>query len=194
MEILMRQVRVAGIGVGVLAAALSLAACSTSTSQPAAATTPAATTAPATAVAATSAAASTSGAASPSPSATGVQNLVLTGAIRAQLVAAAAKLHDLPASAYVGLVPGESYYGFNPATSTYWAGGALDPSPSSQPAQVSVQDDGGYYVFEEPSGGSWTASSEGLAGIEGAKCSVTIPPALVALWHWAPGACHPAGI
>jgi hypothetical protein len=133
-------------------------------------------------------------ASSPSPSATGVENLVLTDAIRAQLVAAAAKLHGLPASAYVGLVPGESFYGFDPATNTYWAGGALDPSPSSQQAQVSVQDDGGYYIFQEPAGGSWTASAEGLAGIEGAKCSVQIPPALVALWHWAPGACHPAGI
>jgi hypothetical protein len=118
----------------------------------------------------------------------------LTDAIRAQLVAAAAKLNGLPASAYLGLVQGQSYYGFDLATSTYWAGGALDPSPSSERAQVSVQDDGGYYVFEEPSGGSWTASSEGLAGIDGATCSVHIPPALVALWHWQAGACHPAGI
>jgi hypothetical protein len=139
-------------------------------------------------------AASTTANPASSPSPTGVENLVLTDAIRAQLVAAAAKLHGLPASAYVGLVPGESYYGFDPATNTYWAGGALDPSPSSQQAQVSVQDDGGYYIFQEPAGGSWTASAEGLAGIEGAKCSVQIPPALVALWHWASGACHPAGI
>jgi hypothetical protein len=140
------------------------------------------------------ASANSSPSASPSPSATGAENLVLTDAIRAQLVAAAAKLHDLPASAYLGLVKGESYYGFDPATSTYWAGGALDPSPSSQQAQVSVQDDGGCYIFEERAGGSWTASAEGLAGIEGATCSVHIPAALVALWHWSPGACHPAGI
>ena len=119
---------------------------------------------------------------------------MLTDAIRAQLVAAAARLNGLPASAYLGLVHGESYYGFDPATNTYWAGGALDPSPSSQQAQVSVQDDGGYYIFEEPAGGSWTASAEGMAGIEGATCSVHIPPALVALWRWSAGACHPAGI
>ena len=84
---------------------------------------------------------------SPSPSATSAENLPLADATRAQLTAAAARLNGLPASAYLGLVKGESYYGFDPATNTYWAGGALDPSPSSQRAQVSVQDDGGYYVF-----------------------------------------------
>jgi len=184
MRILMTRACLLGIS-AVLAGAVSLAACSSSPSQPAAANT---VPAPAGSSAATSAAPP----ASPSPA--GAENLVLTDAIRAQLVAAAAKLNGLPASAYSGLVHGESYYGFDPATNTYWAGGALDPSPSSQQAEVSVQDDGGYYVFEEPAGGSWTASAEGMAGIEGATCSVSVPAALVALWHWAAGACHPAGI
>jgi len=170
---------------GVLAGAVWLSACSSPATQPPAANTAPATTPPATAT-------------SPGPPAntspTGAENLALTDSVRAQLVAAAARLNGLPASAYLGLAKGESYYGFDPATSTYWAGGALNPSPSSERAQVSVQDDGGYYVFEEPAGGSWTASSEGMAGIEGAKCSVHIPPALVALWHWPAGACHPAGI
>jgi hypothetical protein len=184
---MMRNVRLLGTS-AVLAGMASLAACSSAASQPTAANTiPAATTSSAVA-------ASAPPAASASPSATSAENLVLTDAIRAQLVAAAAKLNSLPASAYVGLVHGESYYGFNPATNTYWAGGALDPSPSSQQAQVSVQDDGGYYIFQEPAGGSWTASSEGMAGIAGAVCSVHIPPALVALWHWPAGACHPTGI
>jgi hypothetical protein len=164
---------------GVLAGAVWLAACSS----------PATPTPPATA---TSAGPPASATASASP--TGAENLALTDAVRAQLVAAAARLNGLPASAYLGLVKGESYYGFDPATSTYWAGGALNPSPSSERAQVSVQDDGGYYIFEQRAGSSWTASSEGMAGIEGATCSVHIPPALVALWHWPAGACHPAGI
>jgi hypothetical protein len=119
--------------------------------------------------------------------------MVLTDAVRAQLVAAAAKLNGLPASAYLGLVHGNSYYGFDPATNTYWAGASLVPSPSSERAQVSVQDDGGYYIFTEPAGGSWTASAEGMAGFEGAKCRVHIPPALVSLWQWPAGACHPGG-
>jgi hypothetical protein len=184
MRILMAQARVPGIS-AVLAGVICLAACS---SQPSTANTvPAPTTSPAVAASAVPAA-------STSPSPTGAENLLLTDAIRAQLVAAAARLNRLPASAYLGLVHGESYYGFDPVTNAYWAGGALDPSPSSQQAQVSVQDDGGYYIFEEPAGGSWTASAEGLAGIDGATCSLHIPAALVALWHWQAAACHPAGI
>ena len=191
MRILMTQARLCGIST-VLAGVVSLAACSSSSSQPAAATT---TLAPATSPAiATSAAPPASASPSPSPSPTGAENLVLTDAVRAQLVAAAAKLNGLPASAYLGLVQGESYYGFDPATNTYWAGAALKPSPSSLRAQVSVQDDGGYFIFEEPAGGSWTASAVGMAGIGGSTCSVHIPPALVALWHWSAGACHPSGI
>lgn len=186
MRILMTQARLCGIS-AVLAGVASLAACSSSASQPAAANT---TLAPATSPASATSAAPP---ASASPSPTGAENLVLTGTIRAQLVAAAAKLNGLPASAYLGLVQGESYYGFDPATNTNWAGAALKPSPSSLRAQVSVQDDGGYYIFEEPAGGSWTASAEGMAGIGGSTCSVHIPPALVALWHWTAGACHPSG-
>jgi hypothetical protein len=181
MPILKDQARTCGMS-AVLAGVLSLAACSGSSTQPATANT-------------TSAAVATSATRPASANSTpaGAQNLVLTDAIRAQLVAAAAKLNGLPASAYLGLVHGDSYYGFDPASNTYWAGAALDPSPSSERAQVSVQDDGGYYIFEEPAGGSWTASAEGMAGFEGAKCSVRIPPALVALWHWKAGACHPSG-
>jgi hypothetical protein len=182
MRILVTKVRLPGI-----CAVLAVAACSSSAGQ-----SPAASTSQATAPSATATSAAPPASATASPA--GAKNLALTSSVRAQLVAAAARLNGLPASAYVGLVKGESYYGFDPATSTYWAGGALDPSPSSERAQVSVQDDGGYYVFEEPAGGSWTASSEGLAGIEGATCSVRVPPALVALWHWPAGACHPAGI
>jgi hypothetical protein len=186
MRILMTKVRLPGI-CAVLA--VVVAACSSSAGQ-----SPVASTSPATATAPSATATSATPPASATASPAGAKNLALTSSVRAQLVAAAARLNGLPASAYVGLVKGESYYGFDPATSTYWAGGALDPSPSSERAQVSVQDDGGYYIFEEPAGGSWTASSEGLAGIEGATCSVHIPPALVALWHWPAGACHPAGI
>ena len=142
MRILMTQARLPAIG-AVLAGAIWLAACSSQ--PPTGNTVPASTTSPATATSAVSPAST-----SPSPSPTGAENLLLTDAIRAQLVEAAARLNGLPASAYLGLVHGESYYGFDPVTNSYWAGGALDPSPSSQRAQVSVQDDGGYYVFEEP--------------------------------------------
>jgi hypothetical protein len=187
------QVRLLGASV-VFAGVFSLAACSSTASQPSAAGQPtAASTTPAATTSTADGSAPPSGA-SASPSPTGVQNLVLTDAIRAQLVAAGAALNGLSASDYTGLVKGESYYGFDPATNTYWAGGALEPSPSSQQAQVSAQDDGSYYIFEEQAGGSWTAHAEGMAGIAGGTCSVQIPPALVALWRWPAGACHPTGV
>jgi hypothetical protein len=181
MRTLMNQARLPAV-TAVLAVLIPLAACSSPASRPAAAGT----------VPATSPAGTTSAVPSASPSRTGAENLALTPAIRAQLVAAAARLNSLPASAYLGLVHGESYYAFDPVTNAHWAGGALDPSPSSQRAQVSVQDDGGYYVFEEPAGGSWIATAVGMTGIGGATCQVRIPPAIVALWHWPAGACRPA--
>lgn len=180
MRILMTQARLPAV-TAVLAVLISLAACSSPASQPTTAST-------------TPQASATSAAPSARPSRTGAENLVLTPAIRAQLVAAAARLNHLPASAYLGLVHRESYYGFDPVTDAYWAGGALDPSPSSQQAQVSVQDDGGYYIFEEPAGGSWTATAVGMTGIGGATCPVRVPPALVTLWHWPTGTCRPAAI
>jgi hypothetical protein len=186
----MAQVRLPGIAV--LAGMVWLAACSSPANRPATGDTIQAVTA--SPARTTSAAPLASASPTPTPSTTRAENLELTDAIRAQLTAAAARLNGLPASDYLGLVHGESYYGFDPATATYWAGGALDPSPTSQRAQVSVQDDGGYYIFKEPVGGSWTASAEGLAGIGGTLCSVHIPAALVALWHWSAGACHPAGV
>jgi hypothetical protein len=187
------QVRLFAVGT-VFMGAFSLAACSSAASQPGAVAGSAvasATAGPVTTSSADGAAPPPSAGSGPSP--TGIQNLVLTDAIRAQLVTAAATLNGLTAADYVGLVKGESYYGFDPATNTYWAGGALDPSPSSQQAQVSAQDDGSYFIFEEQAGGSWTAHAEGMAGIAGATCSVQIPPALVALWRWPAGACHPTG-
>jgi hypothetical protein len=190
MRILMTQVRLSGI-CAVLAGTAWLAACSSPASQPPAANTVTASTTP---PAVTSAAPPASASARPSPSTSGAENLTLTDPIRAQLVAAGAKLNNLPASAYVGLAPGLSYYGFDPATNTYWAGGRLEPSPSSQRAQVSTQDNGAYDIFEEPAGGSWAASEVGLAGVAGTTCSVHIPPALVALWGWPAGACHPYGL
>lgn len=185
MRILLNQARLCAV-TAVLTALIPFGACSSPASQPATANT-ASTTPPASASAVSSAS-------SARPTTTRAVNLVLTPAIRAQLVAAAAKLNSLPASAYLGLVHGKSYYGFDPATNTYWAGGALDPSPSSERAQVSVQDDGGYYVFEEPAGGSWTATAVGMTGIGGAPCLVHLPPAILTLWQWPNGSCHPAAV
>jgi hypothetical protein len=110
--------------------------------------------------------------------------------VSAALLQAGAALNSLQASDYTGLAPGETYYAYDATTSTYWAGAALVPSPSSVQAQVSVQDDGSYLLFSRPADGAWTAQDVGVTGIDGSVCPVAVPPAILALWNWAPGTCR----
>lgn len=122
-------------------------------------------------------------------------NLVVTDATRAALETAGAALNSLSASAYTGLRPGETYYAYDSATRTYWAGAGLIPSPSSTQAQVSTQDDGAYLLFARPQGGPWKAYAVGLAGTaEGTPCPVMVPGPVLALWGWPAGSCRPATI
>ena len=86
--------------------------------------------------------------------AAGAQNLVVTDAIRSQLLAAGAALHQLPVSDYTGLVRGQTFYALDPATGDHWAGAALIPSKSSQKAQIGNQDDGADLVFRRTGSGS----------------------------------------
>jgi hypothetical protein len=161
--------------------------------------TPQASTPAGTAVAVTSGAASAPAGgptASPSRSA-GVpvaspQNLVVDDALRAKLLAAGAKLNGLAPSDYNGLVHGLTYYAYDPVTLTYWAGARLDPL--SYQAQVASQDDGAYLLFSRPKSGSWTAIPVGMAGgPEGGPCPTALPAAVVKVWGWPPGTCHPSG-
>lgn len=165
----------------VAAGALGLGACSAGTTDNASGTSTTASPASTTTVAPTTTTAPTS-------------DLVVSNAIQSQLIAAGAALNSLPASDYTGLRRGETYYAYDGATQTYWAGGALAPSPSSTPAQVAAQDDGAYLVFERPQGGVWKAFDVGLAGTEGTPCPVTVPTAILDLWGWDPGSCRPTTI
>lgn len=132
-----------------------------------------------------------------SPTSRGVQDLAVTDAIRAQLVAAGAKAKGLTATDFTGLVKGFTYYAYDPATHTYWAGAALKPSPSSMPAQVSTQDDGSYTLFHRSATGSWIAMDSALAGPNGPAdskpCSVTPPAGVLTIWGWPANSCHPTG-
>lgn len=127
----------------------------------------------------------------------GATNVVVTDQIRAELLAAGAGVNDIPVAQYTGLAPGLTYDALDRATATDWAGARLVPAASSDPssptqAQVASQDDGSYYIFTRPEGGSWTAHAAGASGPE-SPCSVTIPPAVVAAWGWPPGSCRPPG-
>lgn len=178
------------LGLAVAAAAfgaLGLSSCSSNAASPTTTSRPTQTTSSSTTVPPTSATTATTTA----PAVT--ENLPITPAVTSQLIDAAAALASLAPDDYTGLRQNSAFYAYDAASHTYWAGAAVVPSPSSVRAQVSVQDDGGYILFSRPAGGSWTARDVGLAGVEGAKCPVTVPPAVLALWHWAPGTCRQAG-
>ena len=131
--------------------------------------------------------------ASTSTTTTGVtQNLALTPAVRKILLDAAAAYHQLPASDYVGLRPGAIYYAFDPATNSYYAAAGLNASPHSVQAQVGTQDDGAYNLFlRAASTKTWTVYDNGLGGVQGTKCPLTIPRAVLKVWNWKAKSCFP---
>ena len=129
----------------------------------------------------------------PSGSSPTAKNLVVTPAVRASLLATGAASHRLPVKDYVGLTKGETYYAYDGANKTYYAGAGLDPSPSSMAAQVGAQDDGAYYLFTRAAGASkWKIYDDGLGGADGAKCPITLPSAVRAVWGWTLK-CSPPG-
>jgi hypothetical protein len=167
-----------------------LAACSGSGGTGTTTTTPVASTSTAS-TATTAAGSSSTSATTTTAQTTGTQNLVVTASLRTQLVAAGASLNSLAPSDYTGLVAGTTYYAYDAASATYWAAGGLVPSESSQQAQVSVQDDGSYLLFQRTASGSWKAQSDGLGGVGGTPCPSDLPAAVVSVWGWAPGTCRP---
>jgi hypothetical protein len=134
---------------------------------------------------------SSSGGTSTSTAGAAAQNLVVTATVRQSLLAAGAAMHHLPVSDYTGLRNGLTYYAYVPATNTYWAGAALIASTSSQQAQVGDQDDGAYLDFMRVGNGAWKVYPAGIPGSTNYSCAVTVPAAVVALWGWTAGTCHP---
>jgi hypothetical protein len=172
----------------VVAGSLALAACSSSSS-----------TSTTTTGAGGSGSSATSASTTPTTSAISAKaaNVPVTDQVRSELVAAAAALQHIPVVQFSGLAPGLTYYGLDKTTATYWAGARLVAAPTadaSNPtqAQISTQDEGSYYVFQKPSGGTWTAYPAGNAG-PGTVCPVTVPPAIVQVWGWPAGGCRPNG-
>jgi len=124
-------------------------------------------------------------------------NLPATDALRTQLLAAGAGLNSIPVAEFTGLAPGLTYYALDKQTNIYWAGARLQPAPtpnSSPPsqAQISSQDAGSYYVFQQSKGGQWTAYAAGNEG-PNTVCPIAIPPAVLSVWGWPAGGCRPSG-
>lgn len=178
-------------GALVVVGSLALAACSSSSTTSTTTTTSSSSGSPTT----TTTAGSTPTTAAASATAA---NVPVTDQVRSELVAAAAGLQNIPVAQFSGLAPGLTYYGLDKTTGTYWAGARLVAAPSSDPsnptqAQVSTQDEGSYYVFQKPSGGTWTAYAAGNTG-PGTACPVTIPPGVLQVWGWPAGSCRPSGV
>lgn len=139
------------------------------------------------------------GATSTSPASSALAaNLPVSDQLRTQLVAAAAGLQDIPVVQFTGLAPGLTYYGLDKSTGIHWAAARLVAAPvpdnaNPSQAQVSTQDAGSYYVFQQPSGSPWTAYAAGNTG-PGTTCPVTIPPAVLQVWGWPAGSCRPNGV
>jgi hypothetical protein len=134
----------------------------------------------------------------PSPGST-AQNLPVTDAVRAELVAARAAGLGIAPSSYTGLTPGDTYYAFDPSTGTYWAAAQMQVPDTNSPvgsdvykAQVASQDDGSYVLFAKTAGGTWTATNDGSAGPGTAPCPVPVPAAVLQAWGWPAGSCRPA--
>jgi len=123
----------------------------------------------------------------------GARNLVVTNSLRTELLQAGAASNGIPASDYTGLTRGRTFYAYDPSSNTYWAGAQLVPSSSSIKAQVSVQDDGAYLLFNKSAGGTWTVHSVGMTGVGGSSCPVPVPSGVLAVWGWKAGTCRPGG-
>ena len=112
--------------------------------------------------------------------------------MRAQLIHAQAHAVRVPDSAFVGLAKGTTYYAVDNETGIHWAGASLVPSHNSIRAQVSVQDDGSYVLFEQQPGQDWMTYDVGLEALPDAlPCPVTVPADVTEVWQWAPNSCNP---
>ena len=146
-----------------LLAAMGIAGCTGSSAPVAAAPSQpaslAASASPASAAAASAPSPATSAPAATASAAPGssgeVKNLVVTPAVRSELLAVYAAFRKIPAADAKGL-PGSVYYAYVPATGTYWAKATWEPtSGDSQTVVVGFQDGGSDGFYKKAGNGPW---------------------------------------
>lgn len=94
--------------------------------------------------------------AAPSSGRAAVQNLVVTSAVRGQLVKAYVTAHDYQPGWITGTEPGSVYYAYDPGTAIYLAWAGFVPAAAvPQQVLVGLQDDGARTAFHRTAGGSW---------------------------------------
>ncbi len=117
----------------------------------------------------------------------------MPGAVRRRLLVVAAAAKHVPVGDFVGLESHGRYYAYDDTTATYWAAATLVPRSSSTAAEVSVQDNGSYDLFEKPTGRPWRVFEVGQAGVGGTRCPVEVPAAVATRWGWPGPGCRPPG-
>jgi hypothetical protein len=151
-------------GAGVLAAILVTGCSAGSTSTAGAAGGGPSSSQPATATSAGQSAAATPSA-SPTASA-GIQNLLVTSAVRSQLAAAYVGLRQIPAADVSGTQPNSVYYAYDQATNIYWAMADFVATPTDpQNVLVNFQDGGSDGLFKKVGSGPWQVQEGGEPGI-----------------------------
>jgi DNA-binding beta-propeller fold protein YncE len=111
-----------------------------------------------------------------------VQDVLVTPAVKSQLVAAFVAGWDLKAAQVTGTAPGSLHYAYDRTTRTYWAEAAFLPAKGDPPAMM--QDAGAYGIFSRAGSGAWKFLGSSLP-IWCRELSV-VPPAVLRLWGVAP--------
>jgi hypothetical protein len=116
-----------------------------------------------------------------SASASAVQNLVISAAVRSELIDAFAVIRRMPPSYVTGTNPGSVYYAYVPATDTYWAWASFALSTTAVKADPTACEDGGCIgLFKEVGTGGWQGQ---LGGIPVICAEVAFyPKAVLATW------------
>jgi hypothetical protein len=118
--------------------------------------------------------------ASPTESA-GIQNLLVSGAVRSQLTAAYVALRQISAADVSGTQPNSVYYAYDQATNTYWAMADFMPAQTApQNVLVNFQDGGSTGLFTKIGSGPWQVRQGGIPAV----CVETrfFPRAVLAAW------------
>jgi hypothetical protein len=171
------------VGAGLLATIAVTGCTAGSTSSPGAVgdgqpTSQPATTAVGTAPAGQSSAATPS--ASPTESA-GIEDLLVTNAVRSQLTAAYVAFRQISVSDVSGTQPNSVYYAYDQTTNTYWAMADFMPAQTApQNVQVGFQDGGSSGLFTKIGSGPWQVRQGGIPAV----CveSQFFPKSVLAAW------------
>ncbi len=122
--------------------------------------------------------------ASPTPSGTGgIQNLVISSALRSELTAIfvasiGIQISDLPGD---GPIPGDTYYAYDPATDIYWAWATFPVNGAAPPSVIAAfREHGQSGMFRKAGAGSWQVTTDSAPTF----CAELrfFPPAVLTAW------------